>query len=224
MRPQILHNFIVISIDAEKAARSIREVWPEWQPQLSFGFQGRLVMVVGVSELMFEGKPTGIKQNFLVAAGTDAHAREALEMLRCTQGNRFVQEDGLPISELHFNQMVDKAFRKAMPVSYMFGRESLFVVDVPRTEALNSDVRARLEAYQARNLAPEFSDDAANWQWSIPLSLEDGESFYILLDVYQSARLNLNLRSSHRGDNVGMRYLVDCYNMFDSSKAFASAA
>lgn len=225
MRQQILHSFIVISVLAEAAANSIRQVWPEWQPHLGNGFQGRLVLVIAESELVFEGAPTGIRQHFVVAAGNDGQARESLERTReAAKRGLFAQSNQHQFTDEAFDELVDKAFLNAMPASYLMGRDVSLIFDVPWASQMPEDAQKRLSNYQAHHLAPKIADatDGKPSEWSIPLSLDDVESFYILLDVYQNVRPQVFVRNSRKGDTVGMKYLVDSFKTFNGPQAFAA--
>lgn len=229
MRPQILHNLYVVSVNAEAASQSIRSEWSSWQPSLQLGFQGRLLFVIRETELVFEGRPSGCRLLALEAAGNDRHVREQLKdsLRRLVLAGRLLQPDATtPMTAKNYDELVDQSLINAMPASYLMGHDVTLVFDVPWTSALHADARARLEAYQANFLAPQLKTFSEPATWSINLSGTSIEQLYILLDVYQSPHPLLAIRSAREPNGVGMNYLVESFKAWRSSSPmqFPSAA
>lgn len=184
----VIHSMCAVAINAETAAHQIRQTIPDWQPELSFGFQGRQVMVIREAQQVYEGNLSP-RMIHVCAAGTDRNvrdwaswARQSAEAGRISFGDL---EKAATVAQ--FDALVDTVLANAMPLSFLSGIETSMDFHVRPHNHLLGAKGDRLRMYQDAAIAPVNPREDLKTKatiWPVNFGLLPEESLYALLELH----------------------------------------
>ncbi|MEY2117240.1 hypothetical protein [Rhodanobacter sp. FW106-PBR-R2A-1-13] len=218
----LISRLFAIAVSAEHAAHEIRQVMPDWQPDLVFGFQGRLVLVIAEARHECRGVPFGDCFYMVVGAGTDGDVREAAVRFHDGMNGSYGEaSSGRDLTVQRFNAMLDEAMSHAMPVSFLAGQETCTCFQVRSPWLLSRRSQERLRDYSDAGVAPHVStfSEGAESQWSIHWSLLSAESFYAMCEVVGGATVNVFSASERGTAGAGLKYLGDAYQRWSEASS-----
>jgi len=184
----VIHSMCAVAINAETAAHQIRQTISDWQPELTFGFQGRQVMVVRESQMVHEGNLME-RQIHVCAAGTDGNVREWAAWARqsAEAGRISFGDPEKAATVAQFDALIDTVLSNAMPLSFLSGIETSMDFHVRPHHHLLGAKGDRLRMYQDAAIAPVNPREDPKTHatiWPVNFGLLPEESLYALLELH----------------------------------------
>lgn len=194
----VVHAHYAIAIDAESAARGIREDIPGWQPMIEPGFQGRMVIVIEEYSDVQDGYALERKLR-IFAMGTDGEVRRHYGLVRATlvEHQRVAMPDFIPgctavASGRLWAELQERTLARAMPIGWLGGLELALRFHLSHPTTMAAEKAERLEAYRAVSIAPSASrggTDAPAEVWKVNFGLMPRERLYAMAEVFAGERV-----------------------------------